>query len=160
MFIRKKCLGFGSNQCDSGPLDDFRKKVFDDLGPYAHGHNTEDMEIAYRMQKNEYKIEHCNDAFVYTNTPTTIKKLYKQRLRWIYGFINNTIDYRSVLFKKRYGNFALFTLPTGVVSILAVSYLFGRIVYNLGNFLYSKIIILSTTGWNLSLATFNFDLFL
>lgn len=156
----KKMLGFlGAINVTPGPLTIFRKKVFDDLGPYAHGHNTEDMEIAYRMQKNEYKIEHCNDAFVYTNTPTTIKKLYKQRLRWIYGFINNTIDYRSVLFKKRYGNFALFTLPTGVVSILAVSYLFGRIVYNLGNFLYSKIIILSTTGWNLSLATFNFDLF-
>ena len=156
----KKMLGFlGAINVTPGPLTIFRKKVFDDLGPYAHGHNTEDMEIAYRMQKNEYKIEHCNDAFVYTNTPTTIKKLYKQRLRWIYRFINNTIDYRSVLFKKRYGNFALFTLPTGVVSILAVSYLFGRIVYNLGNFLYSKIIILSTTGWNLSLATFNFDLF-
>jgi cellulose synthase/poly-beta-1,6-N-acetylglucosamine synthase-like glycosyltransferase len=94
----KKMLDFvGAINVTPGPLTIFRKKVFDDLGPYKHGHNTEDMEIAYRMQKNHYKIEHCNDAYVYTNTPRTIKKLYKQRLRWIYGFINNTLDYRGVL---------------------------------------------------------------
>jgi len=44
----------------------------------GHAHNTEDMEIAYRMQKYHYKIEQCNDAYVYTNTPSTIMKLYKQ----------------------------------------------------------------------------------
>ena len=104
----KKMLDFlGAINVTPGPLTIFRKKVFDDLGYYRHGHNTEDMEIAYRMQKNRYKIEHCNDAYIYTSAPMTVKKLYKQRLRWIYGFINNTLDYRDVLFKKKYGNFAL-----------------------------------------------------
>ena len=155
----KKMLGFlGAINVTPGPLTIFRKKVFDDLGPYRHGHNTEDMEIAYRMQKNDYKIEHCNDAYVYTNTPKTIPKLYRQRLRWIYGFINNTIDYKSVLFKKKYGNFALFTLPTGAISILAIGYLFGRIIYNFGHFLYSKILVWNTVGFNLT-ASSNFDLF-
>jgi len=143
----KKMLGFlGAINVTPGPLTIFRKKVFDDLGPYRHGHNTEDMEIAYRMQKNNYKIEHCNDAFVYTNTPRTIKKLYKQRLRWIYGFINNTIDYRGYLFNKKYGNFALFTVPSGIVSIFSISYLFGKMLYDLGNALLSKIIQIRTIG--------------
>lgn len=145
----KKMLGFlGAINVTPGPLTIFRKKVFDDLGPYRHGHNTEDMEIAYRMQKNQYKIEHCNDAYVYTNTPYTVKKLYKQRLRWIYGFINNTIDYRGVLLRKRYGNFALFILPAGVISIFSVSYLFGRIVYNAGHFVYSKVLAFNTLGFH------------
>src|SRR3989344_395011 len=156
----KKMLGFlGAINVTPGPLTIFRKKVFDELGPYRHGHNTEDMEIAYRMQKNNYKIEHCNDAYVYTNTPSSIRKLYRQRLRWIYGFINNTIDYKSVLFKKKYGNFSLFTLPTGLISILIVSYLFGRIVYNLVDFLYSKILQVETVGWHYATQTSNFDLF-
>ncbi len=143
----KKMLGFlGAINVTPGPLTIFRRKVFDDLGPYRHGHNTEDMEIAYRMQKNNYKIEHCNDAYVYTNTPATTRKLYKQRLRWVYGFINNTIDYRDVVFRKKYGNFALFTLPMGIISILSVGYLFGRIVYNLGDFLYSKIMEFQLIG--------------
>ncbi|OGI75576.1 hypothetical protein A3C67_00605 [Candidatus Nomurabacteria bacterium RIFCSPHIGHO2_02_FULL_42_19] len=156
----KKMLSFlGAINVTPGPFTIFRKKVFDDLGPYRHGHNTEDMEIAYRMQKNDYKIEHCNDAYVYTNTPTTIRKLYRQRLRWIYGFINNTIDYRGVLFRKKYGNFSLFTLPTGIISILTVSYLFFRVAYSLFNFLSSKILVLQTVGWGLTPSFSNFDSF-
>ena len=156
----KKMLGFlGAINVTPGPLTIFRKKVFDDLGPYCQGHNTEDMEIAYRMQKNHYKIEHCNDAYVYTNTPKTVRKLYRQRLRWIYGFINNTIDYRSILLRKRYGNFSTFTLPMGIITIFSVSYLFGRIIYNLGNFAYSKILFFNTVGWQFGSQIPRFDLF-
>ena len=112
----KRMLGFlGAIYVTPGPLTVFRKKVFNDLGPYRHAHNTEDMEIACRMQKYHYPIEHCNDAYVYTDVPSTIYQLYRQRLRWLYGFINNTIDYRSVLFKKKYGNFSVFTLPAGII---------------------------------------------
>lgn len=157
VFFKKMLSFLGAINVTPGPLTIFKKQVFDDLGPYKHGHNTEDMEIAYRMQKNHYKIEHCNDAYVFTNTPTTVKKLYKQRLRWIYGFINNTLDYRGVLFKKKYGNFSVFTLPTGILSILSVSYLFGRIIYNAIDFLYSKFIVYQTIGF--SFGKFNFDPF-
>jgi cellulose synthase/poly-beta-1,6-N-acetylglucosamine synthase-like glycosyltransferase len=156
----KKMLGFlGAINVTPGPFTIFRKKVFDDLGPYKHAHNTEDMEIAYRMQKYLYKIDHCNDAFVYTNAPATVKKLYKQRLRWIYGFLNNTIDYRDLVFKRKYGNFAFFTLPTGLVSILTVCYLFSRIFYNIGHFIYSKFLVYQTVGFQSPLHAFNFDLF-
>ncbi len=156
----KKMLGLlGAINVTPGPLTVFRRKVFDDLGPYRHAHNTEDMEIAYRMQKNRYQIEHCNDAYVYTNTPSTIPKLYKQRLRWIYGFINNTLDYRDVLFRREYGNFATFTLPVGVISIFSVSYLFGRIMYNIWEFVHSKFMEWRTVGLDFSVKEFRFDPF-
>jgi len=154
----KKMLGFlGAINVTPGPLTIFRKKVFDDLGPYRQGHNAEDTEIAYRMQKNHYKIEHCNDSYVYTNTPSTINKLYRQRIRWSYGFINNTIDYRGVLFRKKYGNFSTFTLPMGIISIFSVSYLFGRTIYSIFDFLYSEISVFSALGWNFP--TKSFDMF-
>jgi len=156
----KKMLGFlGAIDVTPGPLTIFQKKVFDELGAYRHAHNTEDMEIAYRMQRNHYKIAHCNDAFVYTNTPGGIGKLYRQRIRWIYGFINNTIDYRGVLFKKKYGNFAWFTLPMGIISILSVCYLFVRMVYSFCDFVYEKIIQFKAIGFNFHAKTFVFDPF-
>lgn len=155
----KKMLGFlGAINVTPGPLTIFRKKVFDDLGVYRHGHNTEDMEIAYRMQKNNYKIEHCNDAFVYTNTPSSVRKLYRQRLRWIYGFLNNTLDYKSVFLRKKYGNFSFFTLPTGLISVLTVSYLFGRIIYNVGSFISERILAYNAVGLQAP-AVGNVDLF-
>ena len=156
----KKMLGFlGAINVTPGPLTIFRKKVFDDLGYYRHGHNTEDMEIAFRMQKNNYKIDHCNDAYVYTNTPGTIKTLYKQRLRWIYGFINNAIDYKSVIFRKKYGNFAIFTLPLAITSALSVSYLLGKMLYSFGHFLYLKIIQFKIIGFNFHIKNIIFDPF-
>ena len=159
VYFKKMLCFLGAINVTPGPMTIFRKHVFDELGPYRHGHNTEDMEIAFRMQKNQYKIEHCIDAYIYTNTPRTIRKLYRQRLRWIYGFINNTLDYRNILFRKKYGNFSTFTLPMGLISILSVSYLFGRIIYNLCAFLYSKILVFKTVGLNFANSNFNFDPF-
>lgn len=154
----KKMLGFlGAINVTPGPFTIFKKKVFDDLGPYRYAHNTEDMEIAYRMQKNHYKIDNCNDAYVYTNTPYTIKKLFTQRLRWIYGFINNTIDYRGVLLNKKYGNFSIFTLPMGVVTVLSVGYVFMKFFYGIGQFIFHKFAELKIVGlpaWSNSLDPF------
>ena len=156
----KKMLGFlGAIHVTPGPLTIFRKKVFSDLGPYRHAHNTEDMEIAFRMQKNHYKIDQCNDAYVYTNVPKTVRKLFRQRLRWIYGFINNTIDYRDVIFRRKYGNFSTFTLPVGLLCIFAVSFTFGKIIYNFANFISFKIMELKTVGFSLAAKMSDFDAF-
>jgi cellulose synthase/poly-beta-1,6-N-acetylglucosamine synthase-like glycosyltransferase len=97
----KKMLGLNNAiHVTPGPFSFYRREIFAKIGGFRKAHNTEDMEIAYRMHSHHMKIEHANDAFVYTVAPNTVKKLYKQRLRWIYGFIKNTIDYRRLLFKK------------------------------------------------------------
>ena len=156
----KRVLGFlGAIHVTPGPFTIFKKEVFDNLGPYHYAHNTEDMEIAYRMQKHHYKIDYCNDAYVYTNAPRTVQKLYRQRLRWIYGFINNTIDYRDILFRKKYGNFSTFTVPAGIVSMFTVSFIIGRLVYSLGNFVFEKIVQWNAVGFHFSIQTQNFDPF-
>ena len=145
----KKMLGFmGGIHVTPGPFSIFRKRVFDELGPYHKAHNTEDQEIALRMQEHGYKIDHCPDAYVYTNTPESVAKLYRQRLRWIYGFIKNLIDYRRLLFKKEYGTVALFTVPSGIISIFGVIFLTANILGNFIKFIYHKIVQIQTVGWN------------
>lgn len=158
----KKMLAFlGGIHVTPGPFSIFRKKVFDDLGPYRHAHNTEDQEIALRMQENHYKIEHCPDAYVYTVAPSSVIKLYRQRSRWIYGFIRNVLDYRRLLFKKEFGTIAFFTLPSGMISVLSVIFLFGMVLYNIFNFISKKIIQINTIGIEHTVysQSFNFDFF-
>lgn len=145
----KKMLGFmGGIHVTPGPFSIFKKKVFDELGVYRKAHNTEDQEIALRMQENGYKIDHCPDAYVYTSAPNSVAKLYRQRLRWIYGFIKNLIDYRRLLFKKEYGTVALFTLPSGLISIIGVIFLAVNIFGNIVKFIYNKIIEIQTIGFS------------
>jgi cellulose synthase/poly-beta-1,6-N-acetylglucosamine synthase-like glycosyltransferase len=155
----KKMLGFmGGIHVTPGPLSIFRKKVFDTLGPYRKAHNTEDQEIALRMQEHGYKIDHCPDAYVYTITPSSIPKLHRQRLRWVYGFIKNMIDYRRLLFRKKYGTVAFFTIPSGIISIISVLFLFTTVVYNIIQFIYHAIVRIRTVGFQ-AFSNFRFDWF-
>lgn len=144
----KKMQGFlGAIHVTPGPFSIFRAEVFRRIGKFKKAHNTEDQEIAYRMQENYLKIEHCHTAYVYTTAPDTVGKLYRQRLRWIYGFIQNTIDYRRMIFKKGYGNFSYFTLPAGVISITAAVYIFFILLYNFGVLVVEKIARFRVVGF-------------
>ena len=156
----KKTLGFlNALHVTPGTFSIFRRKVFDLVGPYRQAHNTEDMEIAYRIQKHHLKIEQCNDAYFYTIAPRSIGKLFKQRLRWIYGFLNNTLDYRHMLFKPQFGHFAVFTVPAGLISVSSVLYIFGRIIGNLIEWVGDKLNQISAVGWNLNLLFPHLDWF-
>lgn len=155
----KRMLAYlGAIHVTPGPFSIFRKEVFQKIGKFKKAHNTEDQEIAYRMQEHHMRIDHCHTAYVYTSSPDTVKKLYTQRLRWIYGFIQNTIDYRRMIFKTRYGNFSFFTLPSGIISIIAVVYLSFALMYNIIIFAIKKITEISIKGFNLSF-TPHFDWF-
>ncbi len=141
-----------------GPFTIFRKKVFDTLGGYRSAHNTEDLEIAMRMQNNHYRIENAEDAFVLTVAPRKLRALVKQRTRWITGFLKNAIDYRHMFFKKKYGNVALFTIPAGVLSIVSASILALKFVYEFCKLLANKFIEWSAIHFHF-LKSVHFDWF-
>ena len=142
-----------------GPFSIFRKEVFEKIGPYKHAHNTEDQEIAMRMHSHQMKIEHAPDAYIYTNTPKTAKDLYKQRSRWLYGFINNSLDYKFLFFKKKYGNIGFITLPFGVLSILSVIFFIFFLIFNFIKFIYNKYLIYSAIGFDFNWKLFQTDPF-
>jgi cellulose synthase/poly-beta-1,6-N-acetylglucosamine synthase-like glycosyltransferase len=142
-----------------GPFAIFKKKVFDEIGPYRHAHNTEDQEIALRMHKHGYKIENCSDAYVYTSVPKTISRLYQQRVRWTYGFFRNMIDYRDLFFKKKFGNLGFLTLPSGIISFSGVIVMFVLLVANFISFISKKILEIKTIGMSASFGIFKFDFF-
>lgn len=159
VYLKKMQAFLNAIHVTPGPFSIFRKEVFEKIGKFRKAHGTEDQEIAYRMQENHMKIEHCPTAYVYTVTPNTVKKLYKQRLRWIYGFIQNTIDYRRLVLNPKYGNFSFFTIPAGIISIVAAVYLFFAAIYNILVFLVEKIARWNVVGFTGVTSNFQFDWF-
>lgn len=153
----KKMLGtIDAIQVTPGPFSIFRKRVFDDLGPYRKAHNTEDLEIALRMHESHYRIVNSHKAFVTTVAPKTLKNLYKQRLRWAHGLLENAIDYKHLFFNRKYGNFGMLMLPTGIISVFAALYIVGYILINLGNYIVKKFIEIKEIG---IVPSFSFDPF-
>jgi cellulose synthase/poly-beta-1,6-N-acetylglucosamine synthase-like glycosyltransferase len=156
-FMRKAYGSIGAIHITPGPFSFFRKEVFEKIGMYKHAHNTEDMEMAMRMQKNRMKIVNAPDAIVYTVGPESIKKLYKQRVRWVSGFLANLIDYRDMILNKKYGDLGLLVLPFAIFSIF-MSFVFiginlfqiaDRIITEIG-----KLLVVGFTPYN-----FNFEWF-
>ncbi len=94
-----------------GPFTFYRRSMFAELGPFRSAHQTEDMEIALRMQKAGWKIRNAPRARVFTRAPKTVGSLVKQRTRWTTGFIRNGFDYRDLFGNPKYEALGLIILP-------------------------------------------------
>ncbi len=158
-FIRYVFGTLNAQYITPGPLSVFRKSVFDKLGPYKHAYLTEDMEIAMRMQKNKMKIANVHNAYVYTVPQPTVYRMYKQRLRWIYGGMNNLRDYRFMLFTKEYGTLSIFILPIVAFTLFATMYFIGLIAKTIVVSLADKIIEIQTIGLSYSMPKLHIDWF-
>lgn len=117
VFLRKSFGQLDAIQVTPGPFSIFRKEVFTSVGNYRKAHNTEDYEITLRMHKHHLKIMNSHKALVYTVGPATLRGYFYQRLRWARGFLENSLDYKELFFKKEYGNFGMFTLPFAFVFV-------------------------------------------
>ena len=133
VFLRKAFGQIDAIQVTPGPFSIFRKEVFDRIGGYQKAHNTEDFEITLRMHKAQFKIMNSHKALVYTVGPATAYGFFQQRLRWARGFLENSLDYKELFFKKKYGNFGMFTLPMAFMFVF----------YGLYAALFSAYVILS-----------------
>ena len=122
-----------------GPFSIYRREVFTTIGLFKHAHNTEDMEIAFRMHAHGLKIANAHNAFVYTTVPTTPWALIKQRTRWSQGFLQNSQDYSYMYFNRRFGNFGMLVLPFGLVAFFAGIYTAAYAVYRTVHLLMGKI---------------------
>lgn len=144
----KKMLGLaGAVLVVPGAFAIFRREVFDKVGGYKHAYLLEDAELTMRLHAHGMKIDHCHEAIVRTKGPDTIKKLFKQRLRWSYGFIRNMIDYRHMFMNRSYGNFGLFTLPMSVFVYILLVFVFSYSIYKISIALITFIHKIMLVGW-------------
>ena len=116
-----------------GPFSFYRKSILDELGAFRHAHQTEDMEMALRIQQAGYEIENAPRARVYTKSPDTLLKLVKQRTRWTAGFIRNVLgEYRGLIGSPKHGVLGMLVLPSAVLTIGSGIMLFFLVLFELG----------------------------
>lgn len=154
IFLRRMLSSMNALYVTPGPFSIFRTRVFRELGGYRHAHHTEDMEMALRMQKNGYKIANSHSAHVYTVGPAKLGSLYKQRVRWAYGFLNNAADYRDMFFNRKYGNIGIFILPMATFSVFSTLYATGNLLGSLASKVGSQITKYQAVGLRFSLPHF------
>jgi cellulose synthase/poly-beta-1,6-N-acetylglucosamine synthase-like glycosyltransferase len=145
-----------------GPFSIFRRAdVLTVASPdgtiWKHAHGTEDFEMGLRLQSAHKKIGNEPLAHVLTISPNTLYRLYRQRIRWVYGFLMNAWDYKYMLGNPRYGNVGMLVLPTAILSVFGAVYLFALTLFNIASSLITTATKIYTTGLTFKMP--QFDLF-
>lgn len=161
MFYKKI---MGSADCihvAPGPFSVYNTKIVRDLGGFDETNITEDLELTYKIQKNNYQVIQLIDVFSYTIAPKNFKQYFRQRTRWFKGAFLTTLSkrYRVFLLNPKYGDFGLFMLPMLLLSgFLAMFILFTSTYYGAKHAV-SYLLDLNSVGFDLItlLTTLNFD---
>ena len=115
-----------------GPFSFYRREIIEKLGGFRYGHQSEDLEIALRIQQAGYEIEKAPHARVYTKAPNTVAKLVRQRTRWTTGFLRNILgEYRGLVANRRHGALGMFVLPSSLITIGSSMLLFFLMLFEL-----------------------------
>jgi cellulose synthase/poly-beta-1,6-N-acetylglucosamine synthase-like glycosyltransferase len=107
-----------------GPFSFYRRSTLQELGGFRKAYQTEDMEMALRIQHAGYRIENAPRAKVYTKAPHTVWGLLKQRTRWTSGFMRNAYDYRGLFFNRKYGILGMMVFPLAIFALVGSLTLF------------------------------------
>lgn len=142
-----------------GPFSFYRKSILEKVGAFRHGHQTEDMEMAMRLQQNGYKIENAPRAQVFTKAPHTVWGLIKQRTRWTSGFMRNSYDYRGLIFNPKHGVLGLLVMPLGILALVAGMGLFVLTIADTTKMVASVIATQGDVPWSFAFSLPSFDWF-
>jgi cellulose synthase/poly-beta-1,6-N-acetylglucosamine synthase-like glycosyltransferase len=101
----------------SGAFGLFRRDALIEAGGYWTGTMCEDMEIVIRLQRHFHEIGRpCRVAFApdpicWTEVPSDLRTLLRQRQRWHQGMLTNLWRHRGMLGRPRYGRLGTIALP-------------------------------------------------
>ena len=101
----------------SGAFGVFRADLVRAVGGYRPNAIGEDFDLVARMhrhlreKKADYRIHFVPDPMCWTEVPSDLKSLGRQRARWQKGLIDVLWVTRGMLFRPRYGRIGFFALP-------------------------------------------------
>ena len=149
-FFLKKVMGLlDCIHVTPGPFAVYRKNALIKVKGFDVDNLTEDLEMALRLQKNDYKIIQLMKAKVLTLAPDNMRGWFRQRNRWYKGTLLNLHKHKDMFFKKRYGEFGLFQLPMVLgAALLSIFFAFFVVGQHMIKPLINKIYDISFINFN------------
>ena len=140
LFGRMGLNVLGSNLIISGAFGLFRKEYLRAIGGYRTGNVTEDMDLVVRLHRYlrengiRAQLPFVPDPVAWTEVPTSIRVLGRQRERWHRGLVSTLWEHRIMLFNPRYGRIGMIAMPFYVFGemLAPAAELFGWIALALG----------------------------
>ncbi len=105
----------------SGAFSLFHKRSVQQIGGFSHKTVSEDMEMVVKLHwfmrrsRKPYRIVFVSDPVGWTEVPSTLSTLKKQRIRWHRGLAESLFINKTMLFNPRYGRIGLLAMPYQVL---------------------------------------------
>ena len=77
-------------------------------GPFLEGFIGEDLELTWKIHKAGYRVNFSPHARVLNEVPSTIKGLWKQRVRWARGFLQTVRIHSDMFLNPKVGPIGLY----------------------------------------------------
>ena len=114
----------GGNLIISGAFGLFRRGALVQTGGYLHDTVGEDMELVARLRRNgvetktPQRISFVPDPVAWTEVPSSLQVLGRQRDRWHRGLADVLWRHRKVMGNPRYGVLGLVTFPYFFIELI------------------------------------------
>jgi len=101
----------------SGALGMFDREVLIQAGGYKTNTVGEDMEMVVRIRrymvdnKLDYDVVYIPDPLCWTEVPSSLKVLARQRSRWTRGTMETLWTHRKLMFNRKYGKLGMLGYP-------------------------------------------------
>jgi biofilm PGA synthesis N-glycosyltransferase PgaC len=103
----------------SGNIGAYRRDVLDRVGPLRTDTLGEDLELTWRVHRAGFQVAFAPEAVVYAESPSTLRGLWRQRVRWARGLLQATEMHWSMVGNPRYGAFGVYLLFNLVTQVIA-----------------------------------------
>ena len=94
-----------------GAIGAFRKSVLTKIGGFAHDTLAEDADLTLAIKEHGYSIVYDASAVAFTEAPSTVKDLLKQRFRWTFGTMQAVWKHRRSFLNPHKGTLGMIGLP-------------------------------------------------
>lgn len=101
----------------SGALGMFDREIVIKAGGYSTNTVGEDMELVVRIRRYmadldiPYCVQYIPDPLCWTEVPSTVKSLARQRSRWTRGTMETLFTHRKLFLNRKYGKLGLLGYP-------------------------------------------------
>lgn len=153
----------------SGAFGLFERKIAVACGGYDKNSVGEDLELVVRMRKymhtvkkEKYKVAFIPDPLCWTEVPSTVKVLSRQRTRWTKGSIDTVLKHRDMFFNPKYGKIGMISFPywvlfewiAPILETIGLIYFTIMLILGLINFKIFFILLLLVFAFAISFSSF------
>ncbi len=116
--VRRALTMLGCLPIVSGNIGAFPRRVLAEIGPFREDTVGEDLELTWRVHKAGYRVVFAPRALVYAESPSTVRALWRQRVRGARGLLQTMGVHKGMIGNLRRGRFGAYLLFNTITMVV------------------------------------------